>query len=472
VRAVRIDPVPLEHLAGLLPPARSERLRAYAEVARARLAGRVLWNVSATATGGGVAEMLRALLGYATGAGIDARWLVLDGSPDFFRVTKRLHNLLHGFAGDGGRLGDADRRTYDEVMDAQLEQLRELVRPGDFVLLHDPQTAGLTAGVRGLGAHPLWRCHIGRDEPNELTDLAWGFLRPYLASADAQIFSRREYAPAWVDPDRLCVIPPSLDPFAMKNVEIGPEAVNAILARSGLADLEGTGDPPVFGRRSGASLTVHRHEGIFVAGPPIPAEARVVLQVSRWDRLKDMAGVARGFVEHIGMFPADAHLVLAGPEVSGVSDDPEGADVLAGCTELWRSLPDSTRSRVSLACLPMSDTDENALLVNALQRYATVVVQKSLFEGFGLTVTEPMWKSRPVVASRRGGIQDQIEHGISGLLLDDPTDLSAYAAAVRSLLDDPAEAGRLGTGARNRVSDMYLADRHLTQYVDLFGRLD
>ena len=122
---MRLDPVPLEHLAGLLPPERAERLRAYADIARTRLDGRIVWNVSATATGGGVAEMLQALLGYSTGAGIDARWLVLDGSPEFFQVTKRVHNLLHGFAGDGGPLGDAERRTYEAVMDEHLEAVAE-----------------------------------------------------------------------------------------------------------------------------------------------------------------------------------------------------------------------------------------------------------------------------------------------------------------------------------------------------------
>lgn len=469
---MRIDPVPLDHLANLLPPERAERLRAYADIARTRLDGRILWNVSATATGGGVAEMLHALLGYSLGAGIDARWLVLDGSPDFFRVTKRVHNQLHGFAGDGGPLGDAERRTYDAVMADHLDQLHEVVRPGDIVLLHDPQTAGMTAGVRSLGAHPIWRCHVGRDEANELTDVAWDFLRPYLEQAEAAIFSRREYAPPWVDQERLWIIPPSLDPFAMKNVEIGPDVVHGILARSGLAATDGLVEPPDFIRRDGSSVTIRRHGEMFAAGSPIPADARVVLQVSRWDHLKDMAGVARGFADHLDTLPEDAHLVLAGPEASGVSDDPEGAEVLAECVELWQSLPESGRARISMVCLPMDDIDENALLVNALQRDAAVVVQKSLFEGFGLTVTEPMWKSRPVVASRVGGIQDQIEHGVSGLLLDDPTDLSEYATGVRSLLDDPVEASRIGNGARERISEMYLADRHLIQYVDLFGLLE
>ncbi|WP_336623997.1 glycosyltransferase [Nocardioides sp.] len=469
---VQIGPIPLERLAGVLAPDRAERMWTYAQLARDGLAGRTVWNLSATATGGGVAEMLQALLGYTLGAGVDTRWLVLDGSPEFFRLTKRVHNLLHGFAGDGGPLGEAERATYEAVLDAQLDRLRGHVRPGDIVLLHDPQTAGLIPTVRELGARAIWRCHVGRDETNDLTDRVWGFLRPYLELADATVFSRAAYAPDWVDTDRLRIIAPSLDPFSPKNTELAPDVVAATLARSGLVALPDCGEPVDFRRRDGATGVVRRHEGIVVAGAPVPAEARLVLQVSRWDHLKDMPGVARGFVEGLDTLPADAHLMLAGPEAAGVSDDPEGAEVLAECIEFWRSLPAAGQARVSLCCLPMDDVDENAHLVNALQRHASVVVQKSLVEGFGLTVTEPMWKARPVVASRVGGIADQIVHGESGLLLDDPTDLGVFAGAVGSLLADPVAAQRLGHAARERVRDISQGDRHLIQYVELFDQLE
>ena len=174
-----------------------------------------------------------------------------------------------------------------------------------------------------------------------------------------------------------------------------------------------------------------------------------MLQVSRWDRLKDMDGVLRGFVDNLARMPEDAHLLLARPDVLGVSDDPEGAEVFDGCRKLRAALPPSTRARVHLTALPMDDVDENALLVNGLQRHAAVVVQKSLEEGFGLTVTEPMWKSRPVVASAVGGIQDQIEDGVSGLLLADPSDLDACASAVAGLLRDDETAHRLGSAPTN-----------------------
>ena len=169
--------------------------------------------------------------------------------------------------------------------------------------------------------------------------------------------------------------------------------------------------------------------------------------------------------------PDDAHLMLVGPDVSGVTDDPEGADVLAECRALWSTVPDSVRRRVHLASIPMDDVDENAIIVNALQRHAYLVVQKSLVEGFGLTVTEAMWKARPMIASRVGGIQDQIVHERDGLLIADPYDLDALAAAIARLLDDPELAGRLGAAGRARVHDQFLGDRHLAQYVDLFERL-
>jgi trehalose synthase len=203
----------------------------------------------------------------------------------------------------------------------------------------------------------------------------------------------------------------------------------------------------------------------------VPGDVRVVVQISRWDRLKDMAGVLTAFATGLSRLPSDAHLMLVGPDVLGVSDDPEGAEVLFECVDLWQALPSRARQRVHLISLPMDDVDENAHLVNALQRHATVVVQKSLVEGFGLTVTEPMWKNRAVVASAVGGIQDQILDGESGLLLADPADLDAFTGLVATVLDDDDLAQRLGDAARERVRNHYLGDRHLIQYAGLFNEL-
>lgn len=471
MREVEIDAVPLERLARLLEPERAARLATYEAQGRSMLEGRVVWNVNATATGGGVAEMLLALLSYSRGAGVDARWLVLDGTPEFFRITKRVHNLIHGSPGDGGPLGDTERATYESVLSDNLEPLLSRVSPGDLVLLHDPQTAGLAAGLRRAGAHVVWRCHVGRDTSTELTDRAWAFLRPYVEDADGAIFSRPAYVPPWLDTGRVWIIPPSLDPFTAKNVDLSPREVGAILQRTGLVSTHRDGGTATFPRRDGSTGTVRPHSGLITGGQVVPGAARLVLQVSRWDRLKDMSGVLTAFSDHLALFPEDAHLMLVGPDVFGVSDDPEGAEVLAECLEIWHRQPPAARLRLHLCSLPMDDVDENAALVNALQRHAEVVVQKSLVEGFGLTVTEPMWKARPVLASRIGGIQDQIVHGASGLLLDDPADLDGFAHQLASMLADPDLARGLGTAARERVRDQFLGDRHLIQYVDLFGQL-
>jgi trehalose synthase len=187
--------------------------------------------------------------------------------------------------------------------------------------------------------------------------------------------------------------------------------------------------------------------------------------------LKDPLGVIRGFAEHVGE-DTGAHLMCAGPNVDAVDDDPEGARVLAEAVALRDSLPPAARRRVHLAALPMQDPEENAIIVNALQRHASVVVQKSLAEGFGLTVAEAMWKARPVVASRIGGIQDQIVDGESGVLLDDPRDLQSYGAAVTGLLAEPERAERMGERAHERVRTRFMSVHSLLDYLAVIRGLD
>lgn len=472
MRNVPVEPLALERLVDILPPERGERLLAEAERARVAFGDRVIWHVNATAQGGGVAEMLQTLLAYGCGAGIDNRWLVLDGEAEFFSMTKRIHNLLHGEPGDGGPLGESEHEVFERVLADNLATLLTLINPGDIVMLHDPQTAGLAPGLQGRGVHVVWRCHVGRDEPNECTDLAWTFLRRYLEDCDAFIFSLAEYAPGWVPRDRLVVIPPSIDPFTPKNADLDPTTVEAVLAQVSLV----TGAEPdgevAYTRRDGSSGTLWRRTGLVMDGDPPPFDAPLVVQVSRWDRLKDMVGVMDGFVRLVetGRHPA-VHLVLAGPAVSGVSDDPEGAEVLEECRARWRALDPELRKRVHLVSVPMESVAANALIINALQRHAYVVVQKSLVEGFGLTVTEAMWKGRPVIASKVGGIRSQIVHGRDGLLIDDPYDLDELADALDRVLSDDELARRLGENARARVLEDFLGGRHLMQYVDLFASL-
>jgi trehalose synthase len=197
------------------------------------------------------------------------------------------------------------------------------------------------------------------------------------------------------------------------------------------------------------------------------------VQVSRWDALKDPIGVLNGLALLAdGRRQGEPELVLAGPDVRGVTDDPEGAASLDAVIAAWRELPAAVRNRVHIASLPTDDVEENAAIVNALQRHATIVVQKSLHEGFGLTVTEAMWKTRPVVASAVGGIQDQIENDVSGVLLKNAKDLDAFAAALSGLLEDPARAEAMGAAARERVQDHFLGVGHLLRYAKLIEALD
>jgi trehalose synthase len=425
--------------------------------------------VNSTAKGGGVVELLRPLIAYARGTGVDVRWMVIDGTPGFFEVTKRIHNRLHGSEGDGGPLDERARRIYEDVLAENAGAFVGRVRRGDVVIVHDPQPAGLIRTLAGLGAAVIWRCHIGIDEPNDLVRETWEFLRPYLAPAHAYVFHRDAFVWDGLDRSRVAIIAPSIDVFTPKNRDIDPLTVEAALRAAGLLEDGVAAGPVAFERPDGTPGRVERRARA-VEDQPLRGNDPAVLQISRWDALKDPLGVIRGFAEHVA--PAtDAHLVYAGPDVEAVTDDPEGLRMLRLAVQERSLLPPETRRRIHLVSLPMEDADENALLVNALQRHARVIVQKSLAEGFGLTVAEAMWKARPVVGSRVGGIQDQIVHGESGLLVDDPRDLAGFGTAVRELLTDPGRAERMGHAARERVLDRFTSVRSLLDYLALIRRV-
>lgn len=467
VEVQSLDPQRLEELIG---PERAARFETSAAAARSLLAGRRVVNVNSTATGGGVAELLQTLLAYVRGVGVDARWVVIEGGAEFFEVTKRLHNHLYGSRGDGGPLASEEHARYQHTMQENAGELLSFIRPDDIVILHDPQTAGLTASVQAAAARVVWRCHVGRDTPNHATELGWSFLRPYLEPVDAFVFTRTDFAPDWVERDRLHVITPSIDPFGAKNGPLSPPEARAILQYVGLLGGDGDAALATFRRRDGSPGRVDRRVDILQTGPPPDPETPLVVQLSRWDRIKDMEGVLRAFADHVDR-EFGAHLMLVGPAVHGVTDDPEGGEVLDECIEAWRALPQSSRTRIHLACVPMHDPDEAAVIVNALQRHATVVTQKSLAEGFGLTVVEAMWKRRPVVASRVGGIVDQIVDGKHGLLIDDPSDLAGFGAAINRLLADESFAARIGANAYERAHREFLGDSHLENYAALFASM-
>jgi trehalose synthase len=469
-KAVQVAPLPPERLRDVLNEEEWQEFDQALTEAREVLHDRVIWNVNSTAAGGGVAEMLRFFLAYTRGAGVDVRWMAIAGTPEFFKITKRIHNFVHGSPGDGGELGDEEDGIYRSVTDENAEHLVSGIRSGDVVLLHDPQTAGLAHRLKETGATIVWRSHIGAERPNDLVERAWSFLAPHLEAADACVFSRRAYVPAWAKGRLTEVIQPSIDVFSPKNQDMNTDTVHAILTHVGLVVDGPAGDGATFTRQDGSPGRVDHFCEVLSTGPPPRFDAPTVVQVSRWDRLKDPIGVISGFAEHT-VERTDAHLILAGPTVHSVADDPEGAEVLDESVEAWRELPHATRSRVHLACIPMLDIEENAAIVNALQRHATVVVQKSIEEGFGLTVAEAMWKARPVVASRVGGIQDQITHGETGLLLDDPRDLKGFGNFLVQLLEDREQAERLGSQARERVRHHFLANRHAVQYIRLFASM-
>ena len=473
VHEVPIEPRPVESFIDILGSENVERMRDAAARLRRRLDGRTIWNINSTAAGGGVAEMLHTLLAYARGAGVNTRWLVIGGNPDFFRITKRLHNALHGEAGDGSELDGRAAKTYEQVIAQNASELNDHIKPGDVVIFHDPQTAGLIPGLVARDIAAIWRCHIGNDVPTDEGDQAWRFLAPYLVKAHAFVFSRFSYLPDVLYHGRCLIAPPTIDPFSPKNQHMSAESVRAIMVRLGLiTGSEGNGSRH-FTQSDGTRSTVNRPaEVIREGGPPSP-DTPLVVQVSRWDRLKDPVGVLRGFNRAMEVPSSNgANLVLAGPSMAAVADDPEGAAVYDEVVEVWKALPEEQRKRVHLVNLPMDDLQENAAMVNAIQRHAAVVVQKSLREGFGLTVTEAMWKARPVIGSAVGGITDQIEHGVSGLLLKRPDDEEAFAGSLGQLLRNRGFAERLGRNARRRVSQNYLGLSILTHYEDLVERLE
>jgi trehalose synthase len=465
---VPISPRSTDALDGVLDGDDRARLDAALGRQQEVLDARRLWHVNSTAAGGGVAEMLATLLPYAAGAGIDVGWLVIEGGGDFFEVTKRLHNRLHGRSGDGGPLGPAERACYEATLRSEEAAVLGTVRPGDVAVLHDPQTAGLVPVLRSHGAHVLWRCHVGTDTPDGLAQSAWAFLGPDVRAAAAAVFTRHAYVWDGLARDGVVVLPPCIDVCSPKNRPLPAAEVTAVLAAAAILPAAAPSAASAHSLDALGGIRVGRR-ALMTEVEPVPAGARLVTQVSRWDALKDPVGLLHAFADH-GPPDPDVHLLLVGPN-DGVADDPESTDTFADVRRHWASLRAPDARRVHLARVPMDDPAENAVVVNAVQRRSDVVVQKSLAEGFGLTVAEAMWKARPVLASRVGGIQDQIVDGESGLLVDDPADLPAFGAAMRRLLGDRALARRLGEAAQRRVCDHFLPVQHAEAEADLLAQM-
>jgi trehalose synthase len=383
-------------------------LRALEALAR-RLRGHRIVMVNTTKTGGGVAEILHRVVVILNELGVPTTWEVMEGDERFFGVTKRMHNALHGHVEP---LTDEDREIYHER--TRIEAGR-LALDGDLIFIHDPQPAALIQHRRQPGQRWVWRCHIDLSRRDAAY---WEFLHPFVNLYDASVFSHIAFVPPLAIPAYL--VPPSIDPFATKNRDLSEHEIEGVLER--------------------LSLT---------AGPGW------ITQVSRFDRIKDPVGVIEAYRLVRNRRP-QARLLLAG---GGADDDPEGAEVLAEVRGRAASVPGVT----VLELPPGSDLE-----INALQRASTVVLQKSLREGFALTVSEALWKRRAVVASAVGGIPLQIIHEQTGLLVH-----SIEGTALQSirLLDNPELRRSLGEEGRQHVRDNFLHTREVRDYLAVFASL-
>jgi len=382
-------------------------LRALEALAR-RLRGHRVVMVNATATGGGVAEILHRLVRLMNELGVPTTWEVIPGDPRFYGITKTIHNTLHGWP---GTLTEDDQAYFHEV---NRRGAQALALDGDLVLIHDPQPAGLVLHRRQSRQHWVWRCHI---DLSQAQLAVWDFLAPMVGAYDAAVFSHISFVPPLQVPAYL--VPPSIDPLSDKNRELSDEEEAALLAPLQLSQ-----------RRPW------------------------VTQVSRFDRIKDPLGVIEAFL--LTRKREDAQLVLAG---GSADDDPEGAAVLAEVQEKA-----GKRADIAVRMLP----PDAHLTINALQRRSTVVVQKSLREGFALTVSEALWKRRAVVASAVGGIPLQVIHERTGLLV---RSVQGCSYQMTRLLRSPDLRKRLGAEGREHVRHNFLHPREARDYLAIFARL-
>jgi trehalose synthase len=370
------------------------------------LAGRVghrrLQHVNSTSVGGGVAEILTRMVPLLRDLGIDTTWDVIKGNEAFFAVTKAFHNALHGGT------EHISEEMFDVFRSTTEMNLADLDAYGDVVVIHDPQPAGLIARKPEVGGRWLWRCHIDVSTPDPRV---WRFLKEYVAQYDASIFSMPDFAQQLTIPQYM--VPPSIDPLSDKNRELSDDEVAAVVERYGL-------DP----------------------------ERPILTQISRFDRLKDPLGVLHAY--RLVRRRHDCQLLLAG---GGATDDPEGEEVLREVRDAAGDDPD-----IHVLELPhFSDLD-----INALVRGSTVVMQKSIKEGFGLTVTEALWKRKPVIGGAVGGIRLQILNGVTGFLVHSP---EGAANRVVELLGDPTLREAVGAAGHAHVKENFLTTRHMRDYL-------
>jgi trehalose synthase len=443
-------------------------LRLAARLLVPKLKGRTVWMVNSTAQGGGVAEMMPRLVGMLRDVGVNTEWLVMGSKdPAFFKLTKRIHNLIHDFGRPG--FTAREKAIYRAASREAAVALADLVAPEDILVVHDPQPLGAGAELkRRTGIRTIWRCHIGLDRRTRATDAAWEFLRPHAQTYDHAVFSAAEYIPPYLA-GKAAVIHPAIDPLSHKNRELQAHKLVGILCNAGLMKSPHPVLTPDWEHRvlrlhpDGRFLPTHDGDGVGLMFRP------VVTQVSRWDRLKGWMPLLEGFLRlkrrYRGKKGASgrrrhrieiARLVLAGPDPSAIQDDPEGREVLAALCRSFRGLKPAEQENVALLCLPMASGKQNHLMVNVIQRCSTVVVQNSLQEGFGLTATEAMWKRVPVLGSSACGLRLQIRDRIDGRLTGDPLDPDEIAETLDEMLSNPLQRELYGRNAQRRVYDRFL----------------
>jgi trehalose synthase len=401
VQAQLATRIPLDDYAALIGTGEIDEIRVLAKPLR----GRTVTMINSTAVGGGVAEILNRLVPLAEELDLKIRWEVMTGGNDFFEVTKSFHNALHGAP------YHADPKDFETFLAYNERNRARLPLDAEFMVIHDPQPAALIDGRNKNGNHWIWRCHIDLSHPNRIV---WDFLEKFVSRYDGAIFSSPEFSRQLPIPQYL--FHPSIDPLSEKNRSLDGGFVAQVLERYRI-------DP-------------HRP---------------MLTQISRFDRLKDPVGVIRAY--RIVKRYFDCQLVLAG---GGATDDPEGEVVLKEVLREANGDPD-----IHVIQLPAWAPLE----VNALQRASTIVIQKSLREGFGLTVSEALWKKKPVVASAVGGIPIQVIHKHTGLLAHS---VEGTAYQIRFLLSHPEIAAKLGEHAHQHVKENFLITENLKRYLTLF----
>ena len=427
------------------------------------LEGRTIWMINSTAIGGGVAEMLPSQMRILRELGVSIEWLVIEATdPRFFDLTKRIHNAIHG-SGDGVFTVE-DREIYETVNKNNLPEALKLIHEGDIVVVHDPQPMPLAAMIKKEKNVPIiWRCHIGLEEDTAITDAVWEFLRPYTQDYDHFVFSIPSYVPKALK-ERTTIIPPAIDPLSHKNRSLQLHKCIGILYQAGIVDDHKAVLYHRYEHRArrvlpdGSFGAVNSQKNLHLIYRPL------VTEISRWDRLKGFKELMQAFVkmkqDNLANGDPDSLeykriemtlLVLGGPDPAYVSDDPEGDIVLQELVAEYQSIDPAMQNDIAILLLPMENAKENALIVNALQRASSIIVQNSIQEGFGLTATEGMWKKKPMLVSGAAGLKFQVEHMHTGEINEDPTDIPQLAATLHDMLSNPKERDKWGFNGQLRV---------------------